>query len=190
MLSLIKPDQESLDSWLGRLSQVDFNYVEVGLTRGDVQPKGYHVDRHAVQLGLGEEAYQRALGAFRGLNMWNFPWMEMVTRDKSMRLGTELATLTQQMGVWFLMPCRIVNMIDEKNRIGFAFGTLTGHVEQGEERFLIERRQDDSVWYDIISVSRPRHWLAMLGYPYTRWLQGRFWRDSMQAMVNAVSKFE
>ena len=102
--------------------------------------------------------------------------------------GTELATLTQQMGVWFLMPCRIVYRIDEASCVGFAFGTLAGHVEQGEERFMIERREDDTVWYDIISVSRPTHWLAVLGYPYTRWLQHRFWRDSMRAMVDAVTK--
>lgn len=48
-------------------------------------------------------------------------------------------------------------------RFGFAYGTLPGHVESGEERFQIEwHRSDDSVWYDILAFSRPNHPLARL----------------------------
>ena len=60
------------------------------------------------------------------------------------------------------------------------------HALAGEERFLVERLDDDSVWYDLYSFSTPRHWAARYGYPFLRRLQKRFARDSMKAMANAV----
>lgn len=72
---------------------------------------------------------------------------------------------------------------------GFAYGTLPDHPERGEERFLIEwNRADDTVWYDLLAISRPGHWLARLGYPYARYEQAKFRRLSGQAMQAAVSR--
>jgi uncharacterized protein (UPF0548 family) len=92
--------------------------------------------------------------------------------------------------VWWLNACRIVYAVDEMGpvcRFGFAYGTLPGHAESGEERFLVEwDRADDDVWYDIIAFSRPNHLLARLGYPLTRRTQKRFARDSAAAMRKAV----
>jgi uncharacterized protein (UPF0548 family) len=70
---------------------------------------------------------------------------------------------------------------------GFAYGTLPGHVERGEERFLVEWDQgDDAVWYDILAFSRPNHLLTRLGYPVVRRLQKRFGRDSAATVLKAV----
>ena len=86
--------------------------------------------------------------------------------------------------------CRIVYAVDEKGpikRYGFANGTLPEHAESGEERFTVEwHEKDDAVWYDILAFSRPRHFLARLGYPLARRLQERFARDSVAAMMRAV----
>ncbi|HVS00766.1 MAG TPA: DUF1990 domain-containing protein [Thermoanaerobaculia bacterium] len=69
-------------------------------------------------------------------------------------------------------------------RYGFAYGTLTGHGERGEERFTVEwNREDDSVWYELYAFSRPAHWLVKLGYPVTRWYQKRFARHSKRVMA-------
>ena len=72
-------------------------------------------------------------------------------------------------------------------RYGFAYGTLPGHAESGEERFNVEwHEQDDAVWYDIVAFSRPQQFLARLGYPFARRLQKRFARDSAAAMRRGV----
>ena len=76
--------------------------------------------------------------------------------------------------------------MDEPRRFGFAYGTLPGHVEQGEERFLVERTDDDTVWYDILALSRPRHILTKIGYPFVRRLQKRFGRESAATMLRVV----
>jgi uncharacterized protein (UPF0548 family) len=73
------------------------------------------------------------------------------------------------------------------SRYGFAYGTLPGHVEAGEERFLVEwNKSDNRVWYDIVAFSRPRHVLARLGNFQVRRMQKRFARESAAAMVRAV----
>jgi uncharacterized protein (UPF0548 family) len=87
---------------------------------------------------------------------------------------------------WRLRHAERAYYITEPRRFGFAYGTLPGHVESGEERFLIELADDDSVWYDILAFSRPNHFLTRLGYPFVRRLQKRFGRDSAAAMVRVV----
>lgn len=55
------------------------------------------------------------------------------------------------------VPVRVVYVIDEPNRRGFGTGTLPGHPLDGEEAFIVERRDDDSVWLTIRAFSRPAH---------------------------------
>jgi hypothetical protein len=106
--------------------------------------------------------------------------------------------------LWMLFPARVVYVVDEclgsgvrehpdradiarQMRFGFAYGTVPNHPERGEERFLVEwDARDDSVWYDLVAVSRPGHWLARVGYLYARYEQARFRRLSGLAMQRAV----
>jgi uncharacterized protein (UPF0548 family) len=105
--------------------------------------------------------------------------------------GRVVAPLVRLWGVWALAPCRIVYVVDERDesggrRYGFAYGTLRGHPESGEERFLVEHRADDTVWYDLLAFSRPNHLLSALALPGVRRLQRRFGRRSQEEMLRAV----
>jgi uncharacterized protein (UPF0548 family) len=95
------------------------------------------------------------------------------------------------LGLWWLNCCRIVYVVNETGPIrkfGFAYGTLPGHVESGEERFVIEWNQgDNSVWYDILAFSRPSQVLIRLGSPIVRRMQKRFGRDSAAAVFRSVN---
>jgi uncharacterized protein (UPF0548 family) len=127
-----------------------------------------------------------SLGQWR---MFQLGWVELCWPAALIEEGSAVAVLVRACGIWSLHACRIVYVIDETapvRRYGFAYGTLPDHVESGEERFTIEWRADDSVWYDILAFSRPRHPMARLGYPVTRRLQKRFARDSMAAMSMGV----
>jgi uncharacterized protein (UPF0548 family) len=191
MLSLRKPTRERIDRWLEEQKGLPLNYPEVGATRDGLPSRGYQVDRHAVQLGQGSAAYERAVAAVRGLHMWDFEWIQLCWPTTPVAVGAVLATLTRQLGVWFLNPCRIVYVVDEGpsgRRFGFAFGTVTGHIERGEERFTVEWRADDSVWYEVLAFSRPAHFLLNLGYPYARRVQKCFGADSLRGMVKAVAR--
>jgi hypothetical protein len=91
---------------------------------------------------------------------------------------------------WILNFCKIVYVIDEEGpvrRVGFAYGTLPEHAEQGEERFAVERhRMPNVVSYDILSFSRPVSLAARVAYPLARRLQMRSVRQSLAALEKAV----
>ena len=93
------------------------------------------------------------------------------------------------MGLWWINPCRVVYLINSVDRFGFAYGTLKGHAEMGEEQFLVRSdRASGEVIYSILAFSRPRHLLARIGYPISRAIQRRFGRASLQAMRRAISR--
>jgi len=100
-----------------------------------------------------------------------------------------VAVLVSHLGFWSMNACRIAYVVEEHGplqRYGFAYGTLPGHAEVGEERFTVEFDSNTGdVWYDIYALSRPTA-LARLAYPFTRSLQRRFARDSKAAMLRAA----
>ncbi|KRC62479.1 hypothetical protein ASE14_01170 [Agromyces sp. Root81] len=49
-------------------------------------------------------------------------------------------------------PVLVVYVIDEPDRIGFAYGTTADGPESGEESFILERRDGDTVWLTIRSL--------------------------------------
>ncbi|MEK6311265.1 MULTISPECIES: DUF1990 family protein [Curtobacterium] len=71
------------------------------------------------------------------------------------------ATLTMHaFGQTVHAPVRVVSIIDETDRKGFAYGTLDGHPLSGEESFVVERTPDGSVWLQLRQFSQPasRKW--------------------------------
>lgn len=72
------------------------------------------------------------------------------------------------------IPVRIVYLIDEPRRRGFAYGTLPGHPVSGEEAFVVEQRDDESVWLTVRSFWRPAHPALWPLYPVLRLGQAVF----------------
>ena len=79
-------------------------------------------------------------------------------------------------------PCRVIYVIDEPNRKGFAYGTLPGHPESGEEAFIVDQTDDGSVWLTIRSLSRPSGWQWWAVYPVLRIAQAIFTRRYFRAL--------
>jgi uncharacterized protein (UPF0548 family) len=84
-------------------------------------------------------------------------------------------------------PVRVVYVVDEPRRKGFAYGTLGGHPESGEESWIVERSADGSVWLTIRAFSRPslaRWWIV---YPVLRIVQWRYTRRYERALAGPIS---
>ena len=185
MIGLARPSAAAIARFLDAQRALAFTYDEVGRTRDDDLPRGYAIDRNRVRLGSGAAAFASAKTQLRTWQM--FPaWTAIAPITTPIEAGHTLAVLVNALGLWFLNAARIVYVIDEPRRFGFAYGTLPGHAERGEERFLVEHLEDDSVWYDVRAFSEPRYWAARLAYPITRRLQRRFARDSKAAMLRAL----
>lgn len=181
------PDKQQAQVILDQQAKRSYSYDDVGMTAGS-PPARYVVDHNRIQIGSGAGAFDAACDAMRQWQMFGMGWIDLLWPNAPLVEGTVVGVVAQLPGLSVFNVCRIVYVIDEisdeMTRFGFAYGTLPGHVERGEERFLIEwRYSDDTVWYDILAFSRPNHWLVRLGYPVTRLYQKRFARASLQCMV-------
>lgn len=83
--------------------------------------------------------------------------------------------------------CRIVAVVDEPDRSGFAYGTLSVHPERGEEAFVVVRDETGAVRFDVEGVSRPAHPIARLLPPVGDRLQDRGVRRYLSAMQSAIA---
>lgn len=61
-----------------------------------------------------------------------------------------------------LSPCRILHVERTPQRTALVYGTLPGHVERGEEAFLIELQDDGTVIGRCVAFSQPDRWFARL----------------------------
>lgn len=189
MVSLRKPSLSEIRKFLDGQARLDFSYGFVGST-ATTPPAGFNVDHTRLKLGSGEAVFLAATSALQRWEQFRLGWVEPWSPETPIKAGAVVAILARVAGLWWFNACRIVYVIDEGgpvHRFGFAYGTLAEHAETGEERFLIEWDQaDNSVWYDILAFSRPRHLLARLGYPFARLMQKRFARHSAAAMLRSV----
>jgi uncharacterized protein (UPF0548 family) len=187
MVTIRKPSGGKIAEFLASQAGLEFTYSAIGATNANMPP-GYVVDRTRVRLGHGENVFHAAKAVLQRWQHFHLTWVEACPATTPIMSGEVVGILARSVGLWWLNACRIVYVVDEAENFGFANGTLPGHMETGEERFLVEwDRNDDSVWYDILAFSRPRHLLARLGYPWMRRVQKRFARESAAAMTKAVS---
>ena len=187
MLLLRRPTTAQIDEFLKQRENDTFSYPEIRVTRKLKPPRGYNIDHNRQLLGNGRDVFERAKDAIRQWKMFEVPGLELFYPDTPIEPGRNVAPLAYHLGFWSLNSCRIVYVIDEPERFGFAYGTLTEHVEIGEERFIVELHADtDEVWYDILAFSKPGSLLIKLGYPYSRYKQKQFAVGSKAAMQKAV----
>ena len=187
MFSLRNPTPELAARLIAQCGDQAHSYSEVGATRA-VPPAGYNIDHHRVVLGRGAEAFRRAVKAIDEWRMFDMPWVRLFPPTPAVKERETVAVVVSHLGFFSINASRVVYVIQEERRYGFAYGTLPCHAEQGEERFMLEHdARTDEVWYDLYAFSRPRHFLARLGYPVSRHLQKRFAKDSLAAMKRAVA---
>ena len=197
MFTLQKPTFQDVQEYLWQQRNLPLAYEHPRATLSEL-PADYDCDRHRVRLGIGRRCFLAARRAMEQWKMFPLPIAELFWPGP-IEVGTVVGILIRTPGLWSLNPCRIVYVLQDTvqehgfpiDRYGFAYGTLADHVERGEVRFAVEyRRQDESVWYEIYSFSKPQHWLARATYPYCRWKQSRFRTLSGRAMQQAVDTLQ
>jgi uncharacterized protein (UPF0548 family) len=191
MFSIKRPSIDFIELQVALLKDADFNYPDVEITQ-QTEAKGYNVDHNRVELGQGADLYARACAALRGWTMFDLGWVTQARecKDVPIEKGAIAVIVSYQLGLYTMNCSKIVYTIEEHGeteRFGFAYGTLPVHVEAGEERFMIEwNRADNRVFYDVLAFSKPYHWLTKIGYPFARYCQRCFGRDTKARMLRAV----
>ncbi|GAB3918888.1 hypothetical protein GCM10011575_33380 [Microlunatus endophyticus] len=164
-----------VDDLADRFRTVPFSYPEIGATRQERLPRGYRHLEAETEVGRGRSRYLEVAERLLTWQLHTGSGLSVRASDERARQGAiQLATLP--LGPFKITTrCRVVYLIEEDQRAGFAYGTLEGHPERGEERFCVELTDDDRVVFSLRAFSRNAWLVSRLGAPVS---------NRVQAMVN------
>lgn len=150
-------------------------YTEVGATAG-AMPGGYRHLRKSTVIGSGRERFEQAAAQGMRWGMLRGAGLRVTATAEVAEVGAEVLVHLGPVAA----PCRVVYIVDEPDRIGFAYGTLPGHPESGEELFLVRYGPNGDVIAEVRAFSRHATWWSQLGAPLTllvqRLVTGRYLR--------------
>jgi uncharacterized protein (UPF0548 family) len=168
---------------LAALEELPLTYPEVGATQDFQQagtlPAGYDHQHAERQIGTGRQRFEQAADA---VMRWGMQRGSGLRVQASSETAVVDAVLVVRMG-FLPAPCRVVYVVDEPDIRGFAYGTLPGHPESGEERFVVRHDPITSAVYaEVSAFSRPAAWWAKAGGPLVRAAQRVIGRRYLRAV--------
>lgn len=159
----------------------DYTYPYVGITRGDgrvdgraVPPAGYERIEYVVELDVP------FVLAAETLMTWEMHRRAGLRPEVTAGRAAPGVEVVQRFGP-LKAPCRVVWSVEEPARVGFAYGTLPGHPERGEECFVVEETPG-GCRFRITAISRPGRWYVRLAGPLARGVQVYMLRRYARAM--------
>ena len=179
MWSVLRPRARALDALLARVSALPLSYADVGMTRVSTPPPGYGCERHHVELPISFAAARDAVIAFATHSL---PYLFVHPPGARAREKLDLLVVARVGPLWTTNPCRIVYVEDVPDRYTYAYGTLPGHSEHGEETFTVERTAT-GVRAETVAYARPQDILARIGGPIAHRFQARVKRDYMARLL-------
>ena len=163
---------------LSELAGRSLTYPEVGATAGEM-PAGYHHVRAARLIGRGRRRFEQAADAVMRYGMLRGAGLRVDASTEEAQVG---ADVLGRLGP-FLAPCRVVYVLDQPDRRGFAYGSLPGHAVRGEEMFAVRYDPSaDAVYAEVAAFSRPATWWSNLGNPALRLAQRLITRRYLGAL--------
>ncbi len=163
---------------LSDLAGRPMTYTEQGATAADL-PAGYRHVRAAKRIGDGRRRFEQAADAVLRYGMLRGAGLRVDATTEAAQVGTDVLG---RLGPFFA-PCRVVYVIDEPNRRGFAYGSLPGHAVIGEEMFAVRYDpSEDAVYAEVAAFSRPATWWSKLGNPVLRLSQHLVTRRYLNAV--------
>jgi uncharacterized protein (UPF0548 family) len=167
-----------------------FTYAAVGATRTPdrLPPPRYRLLERRVRIGSGRDVFDRA---GRKVLSWEVQMRSgILVVDllrghiaESVSVGQLVELRIPFRPVRVLALARVVYIEDTDTRRGFAYGTLTGHPERGEEAFLVEIDGDGQVWFVLRAFSRPAGFFWFLVEPILLLTQWYYTRRYLRALL-------
>lgn len=162
-----------------RLRSAPYTYDAVGHTALG-PPPGFHWFERSATLarrdldGVSADLFGWRMQERSGLRVWASEVPLRTDTLALLRLGPGPLSIA--------IPCRVVYVVDEPDRRGFAYGTLPGHPESGEERFMLRRHDDGRIEATVCAFSRPATTLAQATGPLGRRFQHLMARRYLAAL--------
>lgn len=161
-------------------------YDHVGSTLDSRSDTATSVREHHIALGRGPVAFELAR---EGLRSWvTHTGINAVIEPPNQRveLGATVLVVLRLGPAFVVAPDRVVRVIDEPRRFAYAYGTLPGHPERGEESFTVEQLDDGIVRATIRVQARAATPAARAVGPVVRLLQSAALRRYLRALAAHV----
>lgn len=162
-------------------------YPEVGATAGEL-PAGYHHLRVERIVGHGREAFERAADDLLSGAVQRRAGATVRLSEVPLRKGTHVQMRLRVGPLTFKIPCVVVWAERTAESCGFAYGTLPGHPERGEERFEVRLTPPGEVTFSIVAFSSPGRWFTRLGGPVARRVQRKTTERYLEALDRTTGR--
>jgi uncharacterized protein (UPF0548 family) len=166
------------------LADRPLSYAPAGATRPGEErwapPAGFRTYERTQVLGSGEPLWSAASAA---VLEWGIKTRSGFTVDPAgtrVRLGANFWLVARSGPLAVHEPVRVVAVVEQPDRCGFAYGTLEGHPVSGEEAFVVHRTGDGEVALTLRSLTRAPRGRWRLAFPAAlvaqRWYRRRYLR--------------
>ncbi len=155
-----------------------FTYTEQGLTHDCRWPEGYRRTHHRIVVGEGLDAYRKLADGLLTWGLQRGAGLKVDAETERAVVGTRVVSRIGMGPLHLDAPCRVVwveepdDNKESPQQAGFAYGTLRGHPERGEEAFIAELTADGLVFVEIRAYSSHSNWFYRAGAPVamvTQW---------------------
>ncbi len=160
-------------------------FASVGATKFGSPVAGFHFGTYSDTIGHGPADWDAARDGLRAWAAHAGAGVSITPPNTPLTEGETVIARTRVGPMHVLIPCRVVYVVDEADRFGFAYATLPGHPEDGEEAFIVSRDADSGVTFTVSAISRHAELLAKLGAPVSRLVQ----RQTNKAYVSGLAAF-
>ena len=180
-----RPSTARLGTMLDVARASDLTYDHVGSLDAATDRR---VHREHLVLGRGERCFGDAVAGLRAWACHDGIRATVHPRDAALEVGETVLIVLPAGPFAIVVPDRIVAVVDEADRFGFAYGTLDGHQERGEESFLIRHHDDDTVVATIAVDAGPATTAARLAAPLVLVFQRVALRRYLRALGDHVER--
>ena len=182
-LSIREPKQHALERSFARARalQPTPDLPAAALDRSAASP-GYRFGQTREMVGSGSDDFDHAR---RVIGDWSFlpRWVHAYPPNAPQVPGETVLLAARTLGVWAILPARIIETIESPTSSGFVYAALPGHVAFGIERFVVEHDPETGrVEFSLTAVAHPAYLLIRLGRPGFTFMQRTFRRACMRRM--------
>ena len=172
---------------LRRAREATPTYDHLGSTLDPARWAEPAVHTHLLDVGRGEEAFRAARAALQTWVAQRGIGAEVIPANAAVAVD-ETVVLVVRRGPFFMVaPTRVVKVVDGPRRFAYAYGTLPGHPESGEESFDVEQLPDDTIRVVIRVRAVPASLAARAAGPIALRLQAAALRGYLDAIAGHVT---
>ena len=151
-----------------RIARGELNYPGIGFTSEGRSPEGFARSQARAHLGEGFETYRRVADGILSWQIQRRSGLRVRTETGSVESGSRIVSGFGIGPFRIKAPCEVVWVRrpapgNTAQSAGFAYGTLPGHPERGEEAFEVSIDAAGDVTFTITAFSRHSNWFYAAG---------------------------